>query len=84
MPTDDPVDREVGLTANIPPWDPQPSEGHWGRILDPVRAAALHEAVVAYRERFRDEPTSYRLVMADQIVEIAERFERYLAGEEAS
>jgi hypothetical protein len=52
-----------------------------GRILDPVRAAALHEAVFAWRgfaipERPEEDP-------AGEIIAVAERFEAWLAKEQA-
>jgi hypothetical protein len=54
------------------------------RTLDPVRAAALHEAVEAWLQtpRIEDDATgSYDPIT--EILEVAERFEAWLAGPEA-
>jgi hypothetical protein len=48
-----------------------------GRIVDPVRAAALHEAVQFACAWPTDPPD------ADGVLQIAERFEAWLAGPEA-
>lgn len=50
----------------------------FGRILDPVRAAALHEAVAHIGVNGTEGPD-----VLGEVLAIAARFERYLAGEEA-
>jgi hypothetical protein len=57
--------------------DPQWQSGRW---IDPVRAAALHEAVDAYGTIEEDVSLD---AAATQIIYIAERFEAWLAGPEA-
>jgi hypothetical protein len=61
-----------GYTVSVPasPWTTR-------RTLDPVRAAALHEAVDAYGTIEEDVSLD---AAATQIIYIAERFEAWLAG----
>ena len=76
MHSDESLPREVGLTADIPPWDPQPETVQFGRIVDPVRAAALHEAVQVWHSGAVSDDGN----QLDLILKTAARFEAYLAG----
>jgi hypothetical protein len=65
----------------IPPDGHVPGEFIAYRQLDPVRAAALHEAVACAGNYWQPgvmDPFAYR----DEILRTAERFEAWLAGPE--
>jgi hypothetical protein len=71
-----PLPREAGQFAEIPQWNEQ-----FMRPVDPVRAAALHEAVaiVSAPEYLPTPPLDDRMGLS-HVLEIAERFEAWLAG----
>jgi hypothetical protein len=63
----------------------EPSEGNHGRILDPVRARALHEAV-AMLPNLTIQSSADRIdidMPVERILANAKRFEAYLAGPDA-